>query len=102
MEDTPVTTAPPVDDALCAEAPVVKEPLDEAPVEDPVSEEVPVLESPVPAEFICPRCGGDAPFMTPRSLLDKVIGKIIHMRRCDLCGYRFIVVRYQGNKSTSR
>ena len=50
------------------------------------------------ATIICPRCNGNAPLAPPRSLIDKLLNKFSHLRRCDLCGYRFVVLRFRRHK----
>jgi len=47
------------------------------------------------APVICPRCGSHAPFAAPHSALDRLLNRISRIRRCDSCGFRFILVRFQ-------
>jgi hypothetical protein len=56
-------------------------------------------DQPVAGMVICPRCSGDAPFTSPTSIFDKLLNRISHIRQCDLCGYRFIILRFVWHKS---
>src|SRR5579871_482889 len=44
---------------------------------------------------ICQRCGGNAPLIEPRTILEKLFGRIGLVRRCSLCGYRFFILHFQ-------
>ncbi len=57
----------------------------------------PARDFPQPAQgaALCPMCSGNAPFVRPRSIVDRLLSKISLMRQCEICGYRFIVMRFR-------
>jgi serine/threonine protein kinase len=59
----------------------------------------PARDVPQPAQgtALCPMCSGNAPFVRPRSIIDRLLSKISLMRQCEICGYRFIVMRFRRN-----
>jgi hypothetical protein len=90
-----------VEDSPVAIAPALEPEVVELP-NNPIPEIFPEAEKPVTANatatVVCPRCSGEVRFMVPRTIFDKLLNEICHLRQCDLCGYRFVVVRFQRKR----
>jgi hypothetical protein len=104
--DTPATAGPEPQTPPVADVPAAAEPEPQSPqvsaVSDPGAQGAIAVDAdlvrPVASAVRCPRCKGDAQFVSPRSILDKLLNKVSHMRECDLCGYRYIVIHFVRQK----